>query len=339
MAAPSLTVGKLRKAAFAREAALSSTYPFATFVAPNLFPRIRPPASLYLKTTPLESPAIGNYPFFPFAVAPGPEQVDGAAVAFECDASPELWNLLFAAFGKDTVTDNLDGTWTHALERDRIALMPTYSWQVDTLNKQLAIIGAMQDSIDFTINAGELVAVETNWKGLGYKPVDPGTFTFSPTTAHVPQSAFRAKVTLGGSVVPYIRSGRLSLKNNVMFEHTVQQDTRQPSRIFSQGMSAEVALDAIWEDTVEYDKFTAQSDSSLTVEFLAHEVIGITVIKHKVTMRFPVVRWKSADLPLVDGLLTLSLAGIVKANQTVGNAAFGQGVFCDILNGDVAPLV
>ncbi|HXI01825.1 MAG TPA: phage tail tube protein [Candidatus Saccharimonadales bacterium] len=333
MSVPSISVGRLRKVGFALEAPLSTAYPHATFVAPNLFPRVRPPANMFLKVTPLESPAIGTGPFFPFAIAPGPESIDGATLPFDVEPGPELWQLLFALFGQDTVTDNHDSTYSHKLQRIASELLPTYSWQIDAKNKQLGVIGSMLDQVQINFNAKELVSFETNWKGLGYKPADPAAFSFAPTVSRVPLSGFRIKVSVGGSQVTNIRTGSITIKNNVQQEWTVQQSTRGPSRIYSEGMNVECHLEAIFEDTTEYAKFLAQTDSSLELEFLGNEVIDSTVVLYKFTISCPYVRWKQSDLPLPSGLQVLTMVGVVKADQTVGST-FGEGITCTIMNGD-----
>lgn len=336
-----IQVGRLRKCGFAREGAFQPAYPQTTFVPPALYTWYIPPEDWFEKTSPLESHGVGGFAELPTEVVPGPKMVEDARIQSLFEPVDDFITLVAAIFGTDTPTVNPDGSYTHAFTRLQNALLPLFSWQFDAGNAQLGFTGAMLDTAKIEVTAKQIVSLQQSWKALRPASPDPAPFTFSPTAVRQPLPYHKVQLKLGGAVATNIRKVDVDFKNHIMTDHTVQNDTRSATRIWSEGWDVEVTLDALFEDVIEYTKFRdgLKSSFELTISGFENVPGSAPPVPFSFHLTIPHLFYKQMNLPLAEGVVTLAAAGTAVPERDILQPTFGHHTFMSVVSDKVAAYV
>lgn len=200
------------------------------------------------------------------------------------------------------------GAWSHTFTRLSSEQLPTYSFWFDAGAKYKQFVGCMLNKFDLDVKAGsQFVQVDTDWTALGYN--DAGT-SKTPTIANKKPFAFQqVAVTIDAASTLYDNL-KITINNNVKADHLLSGSI-YPGVIYSEGMEITISADLVLEDAVQYDKFLAGTEASMTIAITGSEYAsGVT--PYSLTFSAAKVKYSAAPLQVPGGLIKVPFAAVLK---------------------------
>jgi len=210
-----------------------------------------------------------------------------------------------------SVTSNSTTTvapFTHTFVRQAVTQLPTYSWWFDKNPLYPQFLGCMLNKLDIMIKAKELVEMDSEWDGLSY---DATGTSKSPTYSPVRPFVFnQAVVNVDGAPVLNYDNLKISINNMVKADHALSGSI-YAAKIYSEGMEVEVSADLFFEDSTQYNKFLAGTTAHIGIVLTSGDDITSAASgqKYALTLDFPIVAYKSANLPIPSGVLKIPFIG------------------------------
>ena len=229
--------------------------------------------------------------------------------------------LGFAANSSSATSATSDSTtspavFTHTFTRLSSAQLPTYSFYVDKGGgfKKMLFAGAMLNKLTLEAKAKEYVTADADFACLKYDSDGTGTQSYSILK---PFTFNEVSVNFAGSGTELDYDNiKIEIDNQVKMEHSLSGSI-WANKIWSEGFKVTVAADFYVEDSVEYSKYLAGSDTSLVVTITSSEMAnGIT--PYKITLNIPLAKYSAAPLQNTSGVVKIpfSMVGIYDPSTT-----------------------
>lgn len=197
----------------------------------------------------------------------------------------------------------------HTFTRLANAQLPTYSFCVDKGGfKKMLFSGAMLNKLTVEAKAKEYVTADADFACLKYD--SDGTATASYSLLR-PFTFDEVSINFAGSTAELdYDTVKIEIDNMVKLEHTLASSI-WATKIWSEGFKVTIAAELYLEDSVEYAKYLAGSDTSLEVSITSSEFI-VGSVPYKWTFSVPLSKYSAAPLQNGSGVLKIpfSLVGI-----------------------------
>lgn len=203
----------------------------------------------------------------------------------------------------------------HSFTRLANAQLPTYSFFVDKGGfKQMMFAGAMLNKLTLEAKAKEYVTADADFSCLRYDSDGTGTQSYSllrPFTFDEVAVNFAG----GGPELDYDNI-KIEIDNMVKMEHTLGGSI-WATKIWSEGFKVTVAADFFVENSTEYAKYLAGTDTSLDITVTSSEFI-VGAVPYKMSFSIPLSKYSAAPLQINAGILKIpySMVGIYDPSTT-----------------------
>jgi hypothetical protein len=203
----------------------------------------------------------------------------------------------------------------HTFSRLANAQLPTYSFYVDKGNlKKMYFAGAMLNKLSIEMKAKEYVMMDADFAALKYDSDGTAAATYS---VRRPFTFDQVSVNFAGSSAELDYDNiKIDIDNMVKVEHALSSSI-WASKVWSEGFRVTIAADFYLENTTEYAKFLAGTETSLEVTVTSSENI-VGTVPYKMTFSIPVMKYAAAPLQNVSGVMKVpfSIVGIYDLAST-----------------------
>jgi len=272
-----------------------------------------PPESITPTIKLLEHTGIAGKPDLIIKANQGPGNIPSAKFNFNME--PEnIGEVLMAAFGTDIKT-GAGPDYIHTYSRLANAQLPTYSFFLDKGAAKPLYAGAMLNKLTIDAKAGDYVKADADFVALRYDRESTGVPVYSTLK---PFTFNEVAVNFAGSGVEVDYDNiKIEIDNMVKAEHALSSSI-WPNKIYSEGFRVTIAADFFVENTTEYAKFLAGTNTSLVITLTSSEIIPTTAVPYSLTFNLPVGKYSAAPYQLQAGVLKIpfSLVGIYDTSTT-----------------------